>query len=88
MASSVRVCQMAAISAWVSFLTSHVLGDVAVVVWSVLCLWGFGVELASGGQDGCRACAYGVCGMRAAKGVAWCVVLGRGFCAAVGVFMT
>jgi hypothetical protein len=26
------------------------------------------VELAPGGQEGCRACAYGVCGLRAARG--------------------
>ena len=26
------------------------------------------VELASDGQDGCRACAYGVCGLRVARG--------------------
>ena len=45
------------------------------------------VELAPGGQDGCRACAYGVCGLRAARGVAWGVVLSCGFCAVVGVFM-
>jgi hypothetical protein len=31
------------------------------------------VELAPDGQDGSRACAYGVCGLRAARGqtVAW-----------------
>jgi hypothetical protein len=26
------------------------------------------VELASDGQEGCRACAYSVCGLRAARG--------------------
>ncbi|MEM1889298.1 MAG: hypothetical protein QXN04_04035 [Pyrobaculum sp.] len=57
-------------SAWLSFLPSHILGDVAVVVWSVLYRWVFGggVELVPGGQDGGRACAYGVCVLRAARG--------------------
>ena len=43
------------------------------------------VELASDGQEGCRACAYGVCGLRAARGwrVACGVVLGCEFCVAV-----
>jgi len=50
----------------------------------------FGVldaELAPAGQEGSMACAHGVCGLRAARGVAWGVVLGCGFCAAVEVYM-
>jgi hypothetical protein len=30
-------------------------------------------ELASDRQEGCKSCAYGVCGLRAARGQAGCV---------------
>ncbi|MEM4673746.1 MAG: hypothetical protein QXK67_03740 [Pyrobaculum sp.] len=68
-----------AMSAWLSFLPSHILGDVAVVVWSVLYRWVFGggVELVPGGQDGGRACAYGVCVLRAARGGGQAGCVGR-----------
>ena len=47
-------------------------------------------ELASVWQEGCWSCAFGVCVLRGARGgrwVAWGVVLGCGFCAAVEVYM-
>ena len=52
-------------------------------------LGGLEVELASGEQDGSRSCAYGVCGLRAARGrqVAYGLVIGCGFYAAVEVYM-
>jgi hypothetical protein len=86
----VRVRQTAAMSAWASFLTPHVLGDVAVAVWSVLYRWVFwrwswhqvGRTVAGPVPMACVAC-----GRRGGKRVAWGVVLGYGFCAAVGVFM-
>jgi hypothetical protein len=62
------VRQSAAWSAWASFMTPHVLGDVAVVVWGLVPFGVLVVELASDGQEGCRACACGVCGLRAAWG--------------------
>jgi len=63
------VCQTVALTAWLPFLTPPRLGGVAVVV-CVECVVPFGglvVELAPGGQDGCGVCAYGVCGLRAAR---------------------
>jgi hypothetical protein len=58
------VRQSEALSAWLSFLTPHVLGGVAVVVRGLVPFGVLEVRLAPDGQDGSRACAYGVCGLR------------------------
>jgi hypothetical protein len=49
------------------FSDSLRLGGVAVVVWGLVPFGVLVVELAPGGRDGCRSCAYGVCGLRAAR---------------------
>lgn len=79
-----------AMSAWLSFLPSHILGDVAVVVWSVLYRWVLGVEwswyqvgrtVAGPAPMACVSCGRRGGGRR----VAWGVVLGCGLCAVVEV---
>jgi len=52
----------------VHFSDPPLLGGVAVVVWGLTPFGVLVVGLAPGGQNGCRACAYGVCGLRAARG--------------------
>jgi hypothetical protein len=52
----------------VHFLIPHVL-RVSLWWYVVSCAVGvMEVELASDGQEGCRYCAYGVCGLWAARG--------------------
>ena len=83
------VRQTAAMSAWASFMTPHVLGDVAVAVWSVLYRWVFwrwswhqvGKRVAGPVPMACVACG------RRGEGQACGVVLGCWPCAAVGEFM-
>ncbi len=74
-----------------NFLTPHFLGDVAVVVCSVVCSWGFwrwgwrqtGKTVAGTAPTACAACRRRSEGQKVACGV----VLGCGFCAVVGVYM-
>jgi hypothetical protein len=84
------VRQSEALSAWLYFLTPHVLG---------VSLWWCGVFCAVGGfgggasirwtrrlRDLCLRCVW-LAGGEGGRWVAWGVVLGCGFCAAVEVYM-